>query len=101
VTKATKEQDIKGQTQEFKAADQNIAELSGDRESVRTELAAVNDYLAKVNERCIAKPETYEDRKARRESEIAGLKEALNILQSETALIQRKRVHVHNFLSSQ
>ena len=38
---------------------------------------------------CIAKPESYEERKARRESEVNGLKEALSILESETAFMQR------------
>jgi chromosome segregation ATPase len=90
VTKATKEGDVKGKTQEFKSLDQSIAELSADRESVATELDAVNEYYAKIKDRCIAKPETYADRKARRENEIAGLKQALSVLENETALVQRR-----------
>jgi hypothetical protein len=43
-----------------------------------------------LKDRCVAKPESYEDRKARREAEINGLKDALNILESETAFVQRK-----------
>jgi hypothetical protein len=99
VTKATKEGDEKGKTQEFKGLDTSIAELSGDRETVDTELAAVNEYYAKVQERCVAKPETYEERKKRREAEIAGLKEALAVLTEETAFVQRKRRFRGNALS--
>jgi len=89
ITKATKDQDVKYKTQEFTSLDKNIGELSGDRDTASTELEAVLEYYAKLKERCIAKPETYESRKARREAEIAGLKEALTILESETALVQR------------
>merc|ERR1719235_2951174 len=88
VTKTMKEQDVKYKTKEFKGLDKSIGELSGDKETANTELAAVMEYDAKIKERCIAKPETYETRKARREAEIAGLKEALNILENEAAFVQ-------------
>merc|ERR1711920_1129501 len=91
VTKTTKEQDVKYKTQEAKSQDKTAAEYTSDRATTNTELSAVLEYYDKVKERCIAKPETYEDRKARREAEIAGLKEALSILEDETALVQRKR----------
>jgi len=38
--------------------------------------------------RCVAKPQPYEERKAAREAEINGLKEALNVLENEAALVQ-------------
>jgi len=91
VTKTTKEQDVKYKTQEFKTLDKEITELTGDKDTTGNELAAVLEYYGKLTDRCVAKPETYEDRKARREAEIAGLKEALSILESETAFVQRKR----------
>lgn len=90
VTKTTKEQDAKYKTQEFKTLDKEITELTGDKETTSTELDAVLEYYGKLTDRCVAKPESYEDRKARREAEINGLKEALNILESETAFVQRK-----------
>jgi hypothetical protein len=89
VTKTMKEQDVKYNTQEFKSLDKTVSELSGDSETTNTELSAVLEYFAKIKDRCIAKPETYEARKGRREAEISGLKEALNILEDETALVQR------------
>jgi len=92
IEKTTKEQDVKYKTQEFTSLDKEIAELSSDRESANTELSAVLQYLEKVNDRCIAKPETYEERKKLREAEIEGLKEALSILENETAaFMQRKK----------
>jgi chromosome segregation ATPase len=91
ITKATKEQDAKYKTQEFTSLDKTISELSSDKDTTNTELSAVLEYYGKIKERCIAKPETYESRKARREAEIAGLKEALSILESEAAFLQKKR----------
>jgi len=91
VTKTLKEQDVKYKTQEAKAQDNTVAEYSGDREAAQTELSAVLDFYTKIKERCIAKPEGYEERKRRREAEINGLKQALSILEDETALVQRKK----------
>merc|ERR1719394_1031281 len=67
-----------------------VAEYSFDRETANAELSAVLEYYSKIKERCIAKPETYAERKRRREAEISGLKEALSILEDETAFVQRK-----------
>merc|ERR1719275_271828 len=90
VTKTLKDQDVKYSTQEFQTLDKEIAELSADKETTGSELSAVLEYYAKIKERCIAKPETYESRKARREAEIQGLKDALSILEDETAsFVQR------------
>ena len=91
VSKTTKDQDVKYKTQEFKSLDKEISELSGDKATLTTELGAVNEYWSKLKDRCIAKPESYEERKARREAEINGLKEALQTLEEETAFVQRKR----------
>jgi len=91
VTKTTKEQDVKYNTQESKTLDKTAAEYSADREAANAELSAVLEYYSKIKDRCIAKPETYAERKARREAEIVGLREALSILEEETALVQRKR----------
>merc|ERR1719335_2019059 len=89
ITKATKEQDVKYKTKEFQQADVEIAELTADKASKQTELDAVMEYDAKIKDQCIAKPEPYEERKKRREAEIAGLKEALSILEGEAVFMQK------------
>ena len=68
-----------------------ITEYKSDRTSVQTELDAVLEYEAKINEMCVAKAEPYAERKARREAEISGLKEALEILEGEAVLLQGSR----------
>jgi chromosome segregation ATPase len=98
ISKATKEQDVKYKTQEFKGLDKEISELSSDKSTTGTELAAVNEYYGKIKDRCIAKPETYEERTKRREAEIDGLKQALSILEEETAFVQRKKHGSQHFL---
>jgi len=103
VTKTMKDQDLKYKTAEVKSLAKAVAELSSDKDTLSTELAAVNEYYAKLKDRCIAKPETYEERKARREAEIQGLKEALQVLESETAFVQRnmRRKHMRGSLEPQ
>jgi hypothetical protein len=76
---ATKSQDVKYWTKEFKTLDKAITEYSSDRSGSQTELSAVLEYQEKLNGMCVAKPESYEVRKARREAEIAGLKDALKV----------------------
>jgi len=90
VAKVTKEQDVKYKTKEYTGLDKTVAELSSDLAGVQEELDAVMEYLEKLKEMCIAKPETYAERKRRREAEIAGLKQALEILSGEAVLLQSK-----------
>jgi len=90
IMKTQKEQDVKYKTKEFTALDKEVAELSGDRDGAQTELDAVLEYYEKIKDRCIAKPEPYEERKRRREAEIAGLKEALTILEGQAFFLQRR-----------
>jgi len=93
VTKTNKDQDEKYKTQEFTSLDKSISEWSSDKDTLSTELSAVMEYYGKLKDRCIAKPETYEERKKRREAEINGLKEALSILENETAFMQKSGKH--------
>jgi len=89
IDKATKDQSVKYKTKEFKGLDKDTADANADKASVQTELDAINEYFKGIKARCVAKAESYSDRVARREAEIAGLKEALQILEGEAALLQR------------
>merc|ERR1719401_3171038 len=89
IEKTTKDQDVKYKTKESTELDKSVAETGSDRSGVQEELAAAQEYLDKLHGECDEKADTYEHRKARHEAEIAGLKEALQVLESETALVQR------------
>merc|ERR1719238_846889 len=91
--KTTKEQDVKYKTQAFKALDAEITEFESDERTVSGQHAAVMEYYAKVKDRCIAKPSTFEERTARRQEEIAGLKQALVSLEEQAAFTQMRKRH--------
>merc|ERR1719183_2334502 len=91
IRKTTKDQDVKYKTQEFKSLDKEITELASDRQTVGNEHTAVMEYYAQIKDRCVAKPTTFEERTARREAEIEGLKQSLTTLEEQTAFLQRKR----------
>jgi len=88
VEKVTKDKDELYKTKEYVGLDKAISQASSDRTGVQAELDAVLEYLTKLDDICIAKPDTYAERKSRREAELAGLKEALTILEGE-ALLQK------------
>jgi len=101
IGKTEKDADVKYKTQEFTALDKSVSDLSSDRDTEATELAAVEDYLEKLKGRCVAKAESYEEKKARRDAEIKGLKEALNVLENEAAaLLQSKHKKGRNMRGS-
>jgi len=89
VSTATKRTTVEGKTQEVDRLSQLISDASSDKAGVEDELSAVMEYLDKLRPQCTTEPMSYEERKARRESEIEGLKSALNILENETALVQQ------------
>jgi hypothetical protein len=93
ITKASKQQSVKYKTQESKGLDKATSETSNDRATVQEELDAVNQYYSGLQKRCIAKAETYAERTRRRSEEIAGLKEALSILEGQAVLLQQSSKH--------
>merc|ERR1740130_897764 len=88
IANVQKAADVKYKTKDAAGLDKNVADLASDLATVTDELAAVNQGLDKLKEMCVAKAEPYAKKVARRTAEIAGLKEALTILESEAALVQ-------------
>jgi len=91
VSTATKKTSVEGKTQESARLSQVVSDAGSDREGVQEQLTAVLEYLDKLRPQCTTVPESYEERKARREHEIEGLKTALDILENETAFIQEPK----------
>merc|ERR1712194_49772 len=90
IEKTTKDQDVRYKTKESKHLDKFSGELNSDRTTVQAELDSTNELLSKLEERCVARAETYEEHAAKQAAEIEGLKRALDILENETALLQRR-----------
>ena len=90
ISRTNKVQDVKFKVKESKYLDKFVGELTADRSGVQAELDAVLEYLSKIESECIEKAETYATRKARFDSEIAGLKTALNVLESKPPSFRRE-----------
>jgi chromosome segregation ATPase len=88
-----KNKDEEYKTKEHVSLDKAISQSSGDRSGIQTELDAVLEYLEQLHARCDAKDDTYAVTKKRREAELAGLKEALTILEGQ-ALLQKGTKHL-------
>jgi len=91
VSKSTKETDAKAKQSEIKSLTVQLGHSNEDHASTSTELDAVNSYIDKLRPQCEEKAMSYADKKAAREAEIAGLKEALEILEGSSFLQGQKR----------
>jgi septal ring factor EnvC (AmiA/AmiB activator) len=84
VSRATKEADAKAKASEVKSLTVQLGHHKEDHASTSSELDAVLTYLDKLKPQCESKAMSYEERKAAREAEISGLKEALSILEGNS-----------------
>jgi len=83
VATLTKKGGVKYKNREVTQLESTVSEQSNNLESTQDELDAVLDYISKLNAQCVAKPDSYEEKKRRREEEIQGLQEALQILEGD------------------
>jgi len=83
VSKAAKQAEAKAKQSEVTSLTAAIENGSADADGVQKELDAILEYLDKLKPQCVAKAMSYQEKKQRREAEIAGLKEALAILSGD------------------
>merc|ERR1719171_1223918 len=88
VSKAAKEAEVKASLSEIKSLTVTLENTGEDHSMTSQELSAVLEYVEKLEPQCEEKAMSYAEKKARREAEIAGLKEALEILAGGLALVQ-------------
>lgn len=86
-SKAAKEAQIKAEESEIKSLKVTLTNAKEDLDMTSKELDAVMAYVEKLKPQCETKVVTYAEKKAAREAEIEGLKEALGIL-DEGAFVQ-------------
>jgi len=91
VSKTTKETDAKAKESEIKSLTVELGHSKEDHASTSEELDAVNSYIDKLRPQCEEKAMSYAEKKAAREAEIAGLKEALEILEGSSFLQSSNR----------
>jgi hypothetical protein len=90
VTRATKTTSIKSKSAEVTRVNNLINDLKNDRTSSQSELDAVMAYLDKLKASCEFKPMSFEERAARRQQEIASLKNAVEILGDVPAMFLQR-----------
>merc|ERR1719439_186533 len=86
--KAAKLAEVKASKSEVKSLAVALENSGEDKTMTSSELDAVLSSIEKLKPQCEEKVMSYAEKKARREAEIAGLKEALEILAGGLALIQ-------------
>merc|ERR1719482_935209 len=96
VSKAAKSAEVKGNLSEIKSLEVSLQNNKEDYDMTSKELDAVLAYMEKLKPQCETKVMSYAEKKARREAEIEGLKEALGILDgSAPALLQLRGARKH------
>jgi len=80
--KTLKEAEITAKQSEVKSLNMALRNYGEDKEGTSTELDAVLSYLGELKPKCEQEaPPSYAERKAKREAELDGLKEALQLLE--------------------
>ena len=90
LTKVQKAADQKFKSKTSSDLERAVLDLAADSETAKEELASVLTYQESLAKQCFDGGMSYEERKAQREEEIQGLKEALAALSTEVVFLQSK-----------
>ncbi|CAD7922510.1 unnamed protein product [Amoebophrya sp. A25] len=82
---AVTKQTIKGLAQQVVTLEKSIGDTETDETNALQEEEAAHGYVDKIKEECETKASTFEERQRRRQDEMDGLKNAIEILEGETA----------------
>jgi hypothetical protein len=93
VSRASKAAAVKAKNQELARLGSMISDLKSDSDGMNAELTSTLNYIEKLKQTCVHKPQTFAERAAKLQQEIQGLREALRILDEETAdsFLQRRK----------
>merc|ERR1719375_2104207 len=83
-SKTAKETAIIKAENEIGSLDITLGHATEDQKLVVKELKAIDEYVLKLKPTCEGRPMSYAERKAKRDAEIEGLKEALAVLDENT-----------------
>ena len=96
VLKAQKETSVKHKTSQLKSVQVGLNHHKEDYDNSATQLESRLKQIELWNQSCVYKAQSFEERAERRQAEISGLKEALEILSADAEepaalLLQKKR----------
>jgi len=94
VGKATKQAQVKAMDSQVKSMSSSLEMSKEDQASTGKELDAVLAYLDKLKPECETKTMSYAEKKAARDSEIEGLKSALDILSGKGIALMQTGSHL-------
>jgi len=98
-SKMTKEKTVGYRGKEIKAWSKTMTEYSSDLDGLTTQMESVDEAAKLIRKQCDAQPQSYADKKARREAEMEGLKDGMAALEAQTAsFLQRSSVRSHSAL---
>lgn len=99
IAKFTKEKTAGYREKEIKQWAKTMTEYSSDLDGLTTQMDSVSEAEKLISKQCDAQPQSYADKKARREAEMEGLKDGLAALEAQTAsFLQRSSVRSHSAL---
>lgn len=88
VAKAMKDKEVTFKMKEAKGLDKSTSESSSDLDGVMTELDAIRQWNSRIQQECVAKPDSFEERRKRQTQMVEGLRNGLEVLGGKALLLQ-------------